>query len=171
MQILEGIFYTNLTIDLTQYIAEIKQKETINEYTIFIIFYNNSYNYYKYLKSRDCILLNIDGIYPDILSFSNGKHSYRKTLCDNTIDEFKKMCDDYDLLEKYVKFEYSNSHWYALYDSDLYFYFWNGNRKPILFKCKNLSINEFIEEILTNYPEFYKYDYSQIKPAIEILAI
>ena len=48
MQILENIFYTNLTVDLTKYIAEIKQKETIDEYTIFIIFYGHGYNYHKY---------------------------------------------------------------------------------------------------------------------------
>ena len=41
MQILENIFYTHLTEsyteDLTQFIAEIKQKEIIDDYTIFVI--------------------------------------------------------------------------------------------------------------------------------------
>ena len=73
------------------------------------------------------------------------------------------MCTDYDLLELYIKFRYVGSHWYDLNNS-LYFYFYGST---IDFKGKILSVNDFIEEILTNYPECYKYDYSQIKTIID----
>jgi len=161
MRILEGIFYTNLTIDLTQYIAEIKQKEIIDEYTIFIIFYNRYYGYYKYWKNHDCTLLWIDNQYHII--FYNKKYMYLEPPYNYTINKFKKMCDDYDLLEKYIKFK-SGDCYYILFDNIYFEAIYN--EEYISFKGKNLSVPDFIEEILTNYPESYKYDYSQIKPVI-----
>jgi hypothetical protein len=121
------------------------------------LYYDHVPSYVKYWKDLDCIILNT--------CFSNGKY-----ICvdDNVeFNDFKKMCEEYELLEKYIKFKYRHNRWCSwcvLYDG-LYFNWCRGN-DPIRFKCKNLSINEFIEGILKNYLEFYKYDYSQIKPAI-----
>ena len=81
-----------------------------------------------------------------------------------TFDEFEKICSDYNLLEKHIKFTY-NYEQCKLNDS-LYFIFQDRWSKIIRFNRKLFTVNEFIEEILTNYPECYKYDYSQIKPAI-----
>jgi hypothetical protein len=172
MQVLEGIFYTSLTEDLTQFIAEIKQKEVIDEYTIFIIFYGCSYYYSKYWKSSDCTI-NITNNYRSGVSFSNGKCRYLDNSYKHTIDGFKKMCIDYDLLESHIKFKYERHFVYVLKPGELYFHIYDllsevKNEKVLVidFKDKRLTVNEFIEEILTNYPELYKYDYGQIKPAI-----
>ena len=80
------------------------------------------------------------------------------------------MCINYDLLESHIKFKYEGLFLYALKPDELYFYFYDSlieakNEKVSIidFKGKRLTVNDFIEEISTNYPEFYKYDYSQIK--------
>lgn len=179
MFVFEDIFYTNfdLTENLTQYIAEIKQTSIINEYTIFIIYYNmknKRYEYSKFLKSHDCIVLNIKGSYQNDVSFSKGKYVYLN-CCDGiynggktTIVEFKKICDDYDLLEKHIEFKYICGHWYKLKKNVVFNYLKFNKELPIIFEDKRFSVNDFIEEILTNYPEFYKYDHSQIKPVISM---
>ena len=161
MRQIEGIFYTNLTDDLTQFIAKIRQKEIINEYTIFVIFCSTGYNYryYKYWKSCDCVIT-ITNDNPNFILFSNGKYKYLKDVYETTIDEFKKMCDNYDLLESCIKFT-ADTRWYNLNDR-LYFYFYG---LLVSFNGRKMTINDFIEKISTNYTEFYKYDYSQIKPA------
>ena len=167
MLVLEDIFYTNLTEDLTQFIAEIRQKEIIDEYTIFVIydqFHETSrLNYFKFWKSRDCIILDIkDHVYYRLIS-SNKKYLWIQPH--HTFDEFKKICSDYDLLEKHIKFTY-NYKQCALKDG-MHFNFQEYHSKIVIrFNCKLFTVNEFIEEILTTYPECYKYDYSQIKPAI-----
>ncbi len=107
-------------------------------------------------KDHDCIIL--------YARFSNGKYIRVDDIVE--FNDFKKICEEYELLEKYIKFKYMNNRWYRWYVMcDNLYFGWNGVN-PIRFKGKTLSINDFIEEILTNYPEYYKYDYSQIKPAI-----
>ena len=165
MQILENIFYTHLTEDLTQFIAEIKQKEIIDDYTIFVIYTQfNQKRYLKYCKfwkSHDCIVLDIKGY-----EYYQLKSSNRKYLCTrwHTFDDFKKLCSDYDLLEKHIKFTYNYKQCKLEYP--LYFKLRCYCPIVIKFNHKEFTINEFIEEILINYPKFYKYDYGQIKPAI-----
>jgi hypothetical protein len=157
MQIIEDIFYTNSTIDLTHIIDEIKQREIIDEYTIFII--DNDISYYKYWKSHDCVIL-IDN---DMMKCSNGKYLCSK---DGTFEDFKKLCNAYDLLEKHINFTFIGGKWYKLDNKFTFSINYHYRDTRIAFNRLHLSINEFIKEILTNYPEFYKYDYSQIKPAI-----
>ena len=174
MQILEGIFYTNLTEDLTQFIAEIKKKEIIDEYTVFVIFYDyydNIYQmiYHKYWKSHGCVILDINDNYHTGVSFSNGKYRYLENIYNHSIDKFKKMCTDYDLLELHIKFKYISHYLYVL-NNNLYFYFYGSTEDKkvsvIDFIGKRFSVDDFIEVILNNYSECYKYDYSQIKPTI-----
>ena len=77
------------------------------------------------------------------------------------------MCDEYDLLEKHIKFTHNIDELYDVtckLDDNIYFRFWAHNKSCVFFKGSIFAINKFIDEILTNYPEFYKYDYSQIKP-------
>ena len=168
MRIIEDIFYTNLTIDLTQFIAEIKQKEIIDEYMIFVIFYDNTNQiiYHKYWKSNDCIILYIKHSNNDIIS-SNEKYLHKDSE-NIKFDDFKQLCDEYDLLEKHIKFTHNIDELYNVtckLDDNNYFRFWAHNKSCVFFKGSIFAINKFIEEILTNYPDFYKYDYSQIKPA------
>ena len=182
MFVFKGIFYTNfkLTPNLAQFIAKIKQMTHINKYTVFIIYFNKRYKHYEYIKywkSRDCKVLNIRGKRQNEVSFSKGMRIYRCSGaiddefglydgCTITIDEFKKMCDDYDLLEKHVEFKYKND-WYTLNSSTINYFHLKFNRElSIMFEDKHLSVNDFIQEIMTNYPECYKCNYSQIKPAI-----
>ena len=168
MQILEGIFYTNLTEDLSLFIKEIKQKEIIDEYTVFVLFINNlpdinpkyRITYDKYIKSHDCIILKIDEYYKNI-HCSNRKYMNVKYF---NIDYFKKYCSIYDLLEPYIKFTPFTHSAYIL-SNKLAFYI-DANKSKIVFNNIEFSITNFIEEISTNYPECYKYDYSQIKPVI-----
>ena len=160
MKQIENIFYTNLNDNLTQYIAEIKEKETINEYTIFIIvFYLGNYDYIKYWKSNDCIISGID--YTNNIISSNGKCMYINNNNNVKIDDFKQLCDEYDLLETHIKFTYDNG--YCILSDEFRFYF---QATIIEFNDNIFTTNEFIEEIITNYPEFAKYNYSQIKSAI-----
>jgi hypothetical protein len=169
MQILEGIFYTNLTDDLTQFITEIRQKEIIDDYTVFVIYakFNcnneNCLKYFKFWKSHDCIVLDIDEYEHCQLKSSNGKY-----LCtyQHTFDDFKKLCIDCDLLENHIKFTYKYRR--GILKDNLYFRFEYYCPTVIGFNYKPFTVNEFIEEILTNYPEFYKFNYSQIKPANSI---
>ena len=157
----EGIFYTNLDINVSAFIAEIKQKEIIDEYTIFIIYFQTHLNYFKFWKSRDCIILDIDKYSYQLIS-TNKKYLWIQSY--TTFDDFKKLCSDYDLLEKHIKF-ICDYEWCKLKDG-LYFNFQYYCSKIIIkFNCKRFTVIEFIEEILTNYPEFYKFNYSQIKPA------
>ena len=79
-------------------------------------------------------------------------------------DEFKKYCNNYDLLETYIKFTYISSYYYKL-SNGLIFYAHISEMK-IIFDNTIFSITEFIEFILTNYPDVYKYDYGQIKSII-----
>ena len=171
MQVLEGIFYTNLTEDLTQFIAEIKKKEIIDEYTAFVIFYDNTYQMvcHKYWKSLGCIILDINHSDDDDIICSNEKYLHKDTE-NIKFDDFKQLCDEWDLLEKHIKFAYNidGTHRYKLDDNN-YFNFWAYSAYDgpcVLFKGTTFTINEFINKILTNYPEFYNYDYSQIKPVI-----
>ena len=142
-------------------IIAIKQKEIINEYTIFIICYNNKIlTYHKYRKSHDCIILIVeDG---RIIRSSNRK--YLNLIHRTTFEEFKKFCDDYDLMEKYIKFTYYDYGLCSL-SNGIGFRFYTPP-KEILFNNKYYTTKEFITEIQKNYPEFYKYDYNQIKPVI-----
>ena len=166
MQVLEGIFYTNLTEDLTQFIDEIRQKEIIDAYTIFVIYvqfgYGTRLNYFKFWKSHDCMILDLKDSAYYRLNSSNGKYLYRFQC--TPFDDFKKICSEYNLLEKYIKFTY-NYRQCKLKD-DLNFVFRDNYPMTIVFNYKEFTLNEFIEEIMTNYPECYKYDYNQIKPAI-----
>jgi len=160
MQIIEDIFYTNLTEDLTQFILAIKQKEIIDKYTIFIIFNEHGLNYNKYWKHHDCSVLRLkDDTFPE---FSNNKYSHYLIECE-------KYFDLYGLLDKYIKFTHSRSRYYCnLLNTDLEFSvrMYLLNHRSLIFKHKYYTVEEFITEIQENYPEFYKYDYSQIKPAI-----
>ena len=162
MQILEGIFYTNLTEDLTQFITKIRQKEIIDEYTIFVVFINtNQINYNKYWKSHDCIVLDIKDCASYWLNSSNGK--YLLSL-HTPFDNFKKICNDYDLLEKHIKFTYDRGIC-KLNTCHCFYFALHYSITPIEFNEKRFAVEEFITEISINYPEFYKYDYCQIKPA------
>ena len=103
-------------------------------------------------------------MYDAVINCSNGK--YMSAVFQ--FDRFKKHYDAYDLLETYIKFTSIGNNLGKLTDQ-LHFYITHKNQDPkITFKENCFSINEFIEEISTNYPDFYKYDYSQIEPAIDI---
>jgi hypothetical protein len=154
MQVLEGIFYTNLTEDLTQFIAD-SAKFNLGLATPPKL---DS----RHWKSHDCMILDFKDPSYYRLNGSNGKYLYRFQR--TPFDDFKKICSEYNLLEKYIKFTY-NYRQCKLKD-DLNFVFRDNYPMTILFNYKEFTLNEFIEEIMTNYPECYKYDYSQIKPAI-----
>ena len=161
MRIIEGIFYTNLIEDLTQFIAEIRQKEVIDEYMVFIIYSNGVSRFYqKYRKSHDCAILDVFDCH--ITQCSNKK--YLNLINSPTLEDFKKFCDNYDLLEKYIKFTHYSFGWCSL-SNNIEFRF-STPPDEIYFNAKFYTTEEFITEIQENYPEFYKYDYSQIKPSI-----
>ena len=159
MRIIDNIFYTNLDDNLTIFIENIKQKEVIDNNTIFVLYYDHKLYYHKYWKCCDCMVLKL--VNNRFLQFSNGKY-FEDTLLD-----YKKYFDDYDLLEKYIKFTYIKGNAYCELANKLVFIIiadaYLINSKPIVFNDLYYTVNEFIEEILTNYPELYKYDYSQIK--------
>ena len=163
MRIIEDIFYTNLTDDLTKIIAKIRQNEIINDYTIFIIYtqlgYRGCLKYFKFWKSHDCIVSDIDTYYSPICS--NGKYLFIQQGA--TFDDFKKRCDDYDLLKKHIKFTYKMINQCEL-EHGFRFYFGYWSLTPIECSYKRFTIDEFIHEILTNHTEFYNYD--QIKPVV-----
>jgi hypothetical protein len=180
MRLIEGIFYTNLDNDVSAFIAKIRQKENIDEYTIFVIYYESGYEciiYDRYWKHHDCLVLRLDDdTFPQ---FSNSKY------CIYSFVNYEEFFDIWDLLEKYIKFrridmlpplrniktsiklipvmsahcKLPNNLDFAL-NTDLM------KSTPLIFKHKYYTTEEFITEIQENYPEFYKYDYSQIKPAI-----
>ena len=169
MWVFEGIFYTNLDIDVSAFIVEIKQKETIDKYTIFVIFGDHRLTYKKYWKHHDCSVLRLkNDIFPE---FSNNKYSNYYMVA-----EYEKYFDLWDLLDKYVKFKRNNPSIYYTskcnLSNDLIFLvnICSINYSPLVFNNKHYTTKEFITEIQENYPEFYKHDYSQIKPAIKILA-
>ena len=161
MRLIEGIFYTNLDNDVSAFIAEIRQKENIDEYTIFVIFNIwERIDYCKYWKHHDCLILNLKD--DKIPQFSNDKYD----TCNSR--DHKKYFDDLDLLEMHIKFTRITETPYCSLSNISSFtilspsYPWSvafGNKYYY-------TIAEFIFDIQENYPEFYKYDYSQIKPAI-----
>ena len=160
MQIIEDIFYTNLTEDLTQFILAIKQKEIIDKYTIFVIFNEHSLVYNRYWKHHDCSVLRLENDkFPE---FSNSKYS------NSYLIQYEKYFEIWSLLDKYIKFTRNRMSIYCKLSNDLEFAvsIYLLNHKSLGFKYKYYTVEEFITEIQENYPEFYKYDYSQIKPSI-----
>lgn len=168
MHIIEGIFYTNLDIDISAFIVEIKQDKIIDKYTIFVIF-NDEHGlvYDRYWKHHDCSVLRLENDkFPE---FSNNQYS------NSYLIRYEKYFKIWSLLDKYIKFTRIRMSIYCKLSNDLEFavsiYLLNNkslglNHKSWGFKYKYYTIEEFITEIQENYPEFYKYYYSQIKPAI-----